>query len=906
MKEIIVNVDNYNENSIKTIEGDNLSEVYKIYICKNKRRVNLTNKIAVMAYVDEYNSKRSNILNLNITNAAEGEIELPITNIISEHNGVYACQVAIYGENNFLEQTAPFSLIVENNIFSKISNTAINHSDFHILSEAIKTTNAYGEKLKQGTENIELQYAYKLNEKMNKDDVLSMANMGQDVKEAMTGGSVAVVGENCISPINIIDKGVTYSKLYSTEFIRKINLNDCNREVIPTSLYVMPEKLSLGLLSVRYKTSRNGNVKFCIFTKLNEKICNIKTIGEYNSKEGINELCNIYNVVEDNQYLGIIGDSVLYDPSKGTGFYEVSNFNDDGEYSFINNLNVKMNIALDIMYGDKSFSEHMIKLTEKMLDDSSKHFNDAIEKVYEGISVNEFDFTEFTFKGTNNLYVPNKTFAKGLFSLVLPQTVGSIKLVVFEKESELFIVKNIQDCVVNNGLVNINYEFKGNGREFLGISVNDGIMYSKKDGFGFFEMPNSKFNSLYVNNKVALQSDNSIESGAGYHYKFPYYVIERVKALNLLDNEVYELINLVKNNTNNIDSTKEGLNEVINEVDTLKKETNNYKQLNINLSNLGLKYTEISDSVGFIGRWFNKEIDGVRCKCTINAGSEFYFKIKGTNSINIIFKNNHERETPYFAYSLDGKPFVRQLITNPTINNLSLDEHIIRVIIDGLTESENKWIGEKGIAFEKVDVGTGTIKGIVPRNRKIMFFGDSITEGVRVLNMNANANGNSSSGAFPFVTSAKLNSVSYRVGFGGSGVTKGGSGGIPKCSEVIDNITSQREASYVEPDLIVLNHGTNDLGSSSELFKEEYNKVLDRLTIKYSGVPIFVMIPFKQTHSSDIKECVKDRGNCYLVETNGWGVTYTDGTHPNIEGGVIAGEKLSNKILNVLGKSYFI
>ncbi len=813
-----------------------------------------------------------------IKDAKKGIVELELTTQMQVVAGALNLELIIFrGETRL--STIPFEVKV---IQSATCYTEVQSSDeFQALQDALwKTDNVYD---KSEIDNF----------------TWSMSNMGQDVKEAMTGGSVAVVGENCISPINIIDKGVTYSKLYSTEFIRKINLNDCNREVIPTRLYVMPEKLSLGLLSVRYKTSRNGNVKFCIFTKLNEKICNIKTIGEYNSKEGINELCNIYNVVEDNQYLGIIGDSVLYDPSKGTGFYEVSNFTDDGEYSFINNLNVKINIALDIMYGDKSFSEHMIKLTEKMLDDS-------FEKVYEGISMNEFDFTEFTFKGTNNLYVPNKTFGEGLFSLVLPQTVGSIKLVVFEKESELFIVKNIQDCVVNNGLVNINYEFKGNGREFLGISVNDGIMYSKKDGFGFFEMPNSKFNSLYVNNKVALQSDNSIESGAGYHYKFPYYVIERVKALNLLDNEVYELINLVKNNTNNIDSTKENLNEVINEVDTLKKEANNYKQLNINLSNLGLKYTEISDSVGFIGRWFNKEIDGVRCKCTINAGSEFYFKIKGTNSINIIFKNNHERETPYFAYSLDGKPFVRQLITNPTINNLSLDEHIIRVIIDGLTESENKWIGEKGIAFEKVDVGTGTIKGIVPRNRKIMFFGDSITEGVRVLNMNANANGNSSSGAFPFVTSAKLNSVSYRVGFGGSGVTKGGSGGIPKCSEVIDNITSQREASYIEPDLIVLNHGTNDLGSSSELFKEEYNKVLDRLTIKYSGVPIFVMIPFKQTHSSDIKECVKDRGNCYLVETNGWGVTYTDGIHPNIEGGIIAGEKLSDIILNVLGKSYFI
>lgn len=213
MKEIIINVDAYNENSIRTVEGDNLSEVYKIYICKNKRRIDLTNKIAVMAYVNEYGSKKSNILALNITNAAEGEIELPITNVISNENGVYACQIAIYGENNSLEQTAPFSLIVENNIFSKISNTAINSTDFHILSEAIKTTNAYCEKLKEGTENIELQYANKLNEKLDKDGIVTMANMGQDVKEAMTGGSVAVVGRNSVLKENIVDGQVSIEKL---------------------------------------------------------------------------------------------------------------------------------------------------------------------------------------------------------------------------------------------------------------------------------------------------------------------------------------------------------------------------------------------------------------------------------------------------------------------------------------------------------------------------------------------------------------------------------------------------------------------------------------------------------------------------------------------------------------------
>ena len=54
-------------------------------------------------------------------------------------------------------------------------------------------------KLSNDIESINSQ----LNTKMHKNSIISMANMGQDVKEAMTGGSVAVVGLNSVDIPNL-------------------------------------------------------------------------------------------------------------------------------------------------------------------------------------------------------------------------------------------------------------------------------------------------------------------------------------------------------------------------------------------------------------------------------------------------------------------------------------------------------------------------------------------------------------------------------------------------------------------------------------------------------------------------------------------------------------------------------
>ena len=61
-----------------------------------------------------------------------------------------------------------------------------------------------------------------LDTKASKNEIFTMANMGQDVKEAMTGGSVAVVGKNTILADNIVDNQVTIDKTSFVEHSKNL------------------------------------------------------------------------------------------------------------------------------------------------------------------------------------------------------------------------------------------------------------------------------------------------------------------------------------------------------------------------------------------------------------------------------------------------------------------------------------------------------------------------------------------------------------------------------------------------------------------------------------------------------------------------------------------------------------
>ena len=501
-------------------------------------------------------------------------------------------------------------------------------------------------------------------------------------------------------------------------------------------------------------------------------------------------------------------------------------------------------------------------------------FYEKIKILDEKIPINKFkdgqkDFSLYTSPSENSLYVVNKPLSSGsIIAHVSSNKDQAGSILIVKKNGLTFTIlskKNI-NLTAGHNTVDMDYTASGDGTEYLAtVGV---INFKPNTRSGFYQIAyGSNVGNVGDTFETLDYTDMAIDLGVYAEYKGQLEIIHD------------DLLNRI---------------EKINSLPSL--------------TNFLLpRYTQITEPVGFVGRWFDSTISGTNVKSTINQGSELYFKVKNTTSINVNFIVNTAYKTPYFAYSIDGADMTRQLVTSPTLPTVSLDEHIIRVVVDGVTESEDKWIGEKGFAFKDITVdSTGTVTGVLPKNKKIMFFGDSITEGIRVLNMNADSEGNSATGAFPYIASTNLNAISYRVGFGGAGVTKGGNGGVPSLINFIDNMTKNKLAPYYEPDIVVVNIGTNDFDAAPDVFKSQYTAVINRLLIKYSGTPLFIMVPFNGTRKSEITDITNNKKGVYMVDTTGWDISTTDGLHPDVAGSIKAGTKLSDYIISTLGRNYFI
>lgn len=308
----------------------------------------------------------------------------------------------------------------------------------------------------------------------------------------------------------------------------------------------------------------------------------------------------------------------------------------------------------------------------------------------------------------------------------------------------------------------------------------------------------------------------------------------------------------------------------------------------------------------FFGRWFEQTRGANTYQVSVTAGSTIHFLIQGAKSFDVHFVEVTQLQTPYFSYSIDGADPIRQKITSPTVELPDAGVHTVRIIADGLNEHENKWMREEGFALKDiVPAEGGEIYGIRPTNKVIFFYGDSITEGISALPGElSTADSNSGSNTYAWHSCKALGAVPYMIAYGGSGIVASGS--FNTMDKAID---FHSEGRYVDdgivPDIIVINHGTNDKRLSASEFEPALEATLGRLRAKYPNTPIVYLIPLHQAQVASIHNVMKNVENSYVIETADWKLTYTDTVHLDAAGAKTAGEKLANALTEIFGKKFF-
>ena len=307
----------------------------------------------------------------------------------------------------------------------------------------------------------------------------------------------------------------------------------------------------------------------------------------------------------------------------------------------------------------------------------------------------------------------------------------------------------------------------------------------------------------------------------------------------------------------------------------------------------------------FVGRWFEKELNGIPHKVSLTDGAHLYFLIEDADAFDVSFTRITLGEVPYFAYSIDGGEPVRQPITNPTVHLPDRGRHTVRIIADSTDSVPFKWDLELGYALRSVTPSEGgRLVGIRPTERVIYFYGDSITQGANSLGLDFTSHSNSVTHTYAWQCAEALGATPHMVGYSGSGITAAGT--FRTMLDAIDWFSQSCPAEDpTPPDVIVINHGANDSTVTGRQFIDALEPTLLRLRERYPDTPIVYLIPFGQIHTAAIKKTVKELDHAYVVSTADWELTYTDGAHPDAEGARRAGKRLAEELKKIFGEEYF-
>jgi len=222
--------------------------------------------------------------------------------------------------------------------------------------------------------------------------------------------------------------------------------------------------------------------------------------------------------------------------------------------------------------------------------------------------------------------------------------------------------------------------------------------------------------------------------------------------------------------------------------------------------------------------------------------------------------------------------------------------HVVRVIYKSANEMAHRWYEPFGgsVEFLGYDAQAPGTLPEQPKRRTIEFVGDSITEGILIdeslgdgIKWFGRPYQDDVTAAYAWLTAEALDLEPYIMGYGGVGVTRGGSGSVPKAQEAYRYCYAGAPVTYTHPDFILVNHGANDRFSTTENYCDGYLELLDTITEVHPHSKLIVLAPFCGAHEDALEMLVSNyktrkQVDIAFIRTTSW--IPREPLHPDREG----------------------
>lgn len=452
--------------------------------------------------------------------------------------------------------------------------------------------------------------------------------------------------------------------------------------------------------------------------------------------------------------------------------------------------------------------------------------------------------------------------------------------VILGNEEEYTLYNTIgqhTDGAMTQKTVTDNFALIDIGSSFVDMSISDDNNYSiVKFINGHIKTKN--FDSAEVPTRSEVEGSHPVSTG-----------IDDINDFSIQDGNGFSIAvfsngHIKVKNFNSAAAVMNGL--VGSQIKRYKRQTDNYY---------------IFNSVGLIGNWVKRTLNGTPVVSSYSWGSELLFQVKRTTSVsaNFILDNI---TAPIIAYQIDdGEWSTTNVASTISIaTGLNAYEHIIRIRVSSCTLNETMFTNGSGMVnFSGLTVDSNAL--VIPldvNNRKILFIGDSITGGV----------GSSVWQGYAYLLADMLNSQNVQSALAGGGLVHGSRTYLPTAVQVLREMIEGANNCVNEPDIVFIMLGTND-GSqtSSSDFTTAYSNLLKYLRKRFGGCHIFACSPFNGGHQSDTQAATQVIDNVTWIPTTELAGTYTttDGTHPDVAGAKVCADYCYEKITEVLYLNYF-